>query len=147
VALMPAVVEWDRLRTWNRDLALAVVFGLASAPWTYGFVAALDMPLWPAFVGSATVFAVGDHPRSFRRALSSNLVGVAYAASTLAVVAAVGGGVPVLSLTVGVFMFVASLHAFVPAVSYTPGLFSGMRRSSASTRRGRRSPDCPDSSR
>ena len=34
------------------------MFGLASVRRTHGFVAGLDVPLWPSFVASATVYAV-----------------------------------------------------------------------------------------
>jgi hypothetical protein len=40
-------------------------------------------------------------------------------------VAPLGGGPVVLSLTVGAFMFLASLHEFVPLLSFTPGGFFG----------------------
>ena len=36
-----------------------------------------------------------------------------------------GGGVVALSVVVGVFMFLASLHEFVPLLSFTPGGFFG----------------------
>lgn len=120
------LVEWNRLSAGNRSLALAVVFGLASVPWTYGFVAELRLPLWPAFVGSATVFATGGGIRGLRRAAASNLAGVAYGAATLAHVDGVlGSGVVALSVVVGAFMFLAGLHAFVPPLSFTPGAFLG----------------------
>ena len=52
-------VPIDRLSEWNDVWALAAVFGLASVSWTYAFVGPLDVPLWPAFVASATFFAAG----------------------------------------------------------------------------------------
>lgn len=109
--------------TW----ALAVAFGLASVPWTYAFVAGLGIPLWPSFVASATYFAAdADGVRGAKRAAASILAGVSYAALTIVVVnAALGGGAVALSLVVGVFMFLATLHAFVPALSFTPGAFFG----------------------
>lgn len=119
-------VDWDGLTTWNRGLALAVLFGVASIPWTYAFVAELEIPLWPAFIGSATVFAAGGGIDGLRRGYASNLAGIGYAAATLALVDGyLGGGVVAMSLVVGAFMFVASLHAFVPLLSFTPGAFFG----------------------
>jgi len=53
-------VRWERVREWNDTWALAVVFGLASVPWTYAFVAGLRIPLWPSFIASATFYAAGD---------------------------------------------------------------------------------------
>ena len=120
------LVRWDRLTEWNRDWSLAVVFGLASIPWTYGFVAGLHIPLWPAFIASATFFAAGEGLDGVARGYASNAVGIAYAAATLALVDGTGGnGVVLLSLLVGVAMFLASLHEFVPLLSFTPGGFFG----------------------
>jgi fatty acid desaturase len=113
--------------SWNRTWSLAVAFGLASVPWTYGFVVGLKIPLWPSFVASATFYATdADGLTGLSRAYASNLSGVAYAAATVAVVDAVFGGGPVaLSVVVGAFMFLASLHDFVRPLSFTPGAFFG----------------------
>jgi len=116
---------------WSEVWPLAIVFGVVSVPWTYGFVAGLGIPLWPSFVASATYFAArrdgaGDaRGRALLRALASNGAGIAYAAGTLAVVAAVDGGPVVLSLVVGVAMFLAALHGAIPVVSFAPGGFFG----------------------
>jgi len=119
-------LEWERLTAWGEPWALAVVFGVASVPWTYGFVAGLDLPLWPAFIASATYFAAGHGPKAFVRGYASNLVGAGYGAATLAIVDGVlGGSVLALSLVVGGFMLLASLHAAVPLLSFTPGGFLG----------------------
>ncbi len=57
---------------------------------------------------------------------ASNLAGIVYAVLTLALVEAyLGGGVVALSVVVGAFMFLASLHEFVPLLSFTPGGFFG----------------------
>jgi len=111
----------------DETLALAVVFGLASVPWTYAFVAGLHIPLWPSFVASATFYAVdGGGLDGVKKAYASNAAGIAYAALTLAIVEGLlGGGVVTLSIVVGAFMFLASLHDFVPVLSFTPGAFFG----------------------
>ena len=49
----------ERVRGWDETWSLAVVFGLASIPWTYAFVAGLEIPLWPSFIASATFYAAG----------------------------------------------------------------------------------------
>jgi hypothetical protein len=119
-------LESDRLTKWNRTWALAAVFGLASIPWTYGFVAELEIPLWPAFIASATYFAADGGVNGLVRGYTSNVAGIVYGAATLALVDAFfGGSVTALSVTVGAFMFLASLHAFVPLLSFTPGTFFG----------------------
>jgi hypothetical protein len=119
-------LEIDRLTEWNRTWALAAVFGLASIPWTYGFVAGLEIPLWPAFIASATYFAADGGVDGLVRGYTSNFTGIVYGAATLALVDVFfGGGVIALSVTVGAFMFLASLHAFVPLLSFTPGAFFG----------------------
>lgn len=113
--------------TADRDgqLALAVVFGAASVPWTYAFVAGLHIPLWPSFIASASFYAAGGGLDGLIRGYASNLAGILYAAATLVIVAALGGGPLALSLVVGAFMLLASLHAVVPLLSFTPGGFFG----------------------
>ena len=115
----------DRVGRWNETWALAAAFGLASVPWTYGFVAGLDLPLWPSFVASASFFAAGGGVAGLVRGATGNLVGIVYAVGTLVVAGAVGGGPVALSLVVGAAMFLASLHAFVPWLSFAPATFFG----------------------
>lgn len=104
---------------------LAVLFGLASVPWTYGFVAGLEIPLWPSFIASATFFAAGGGRAGLARGMASLTAGAAYAWATLAFTGWLGGGDLVLALLVGVAMLVASLHAYVPGLDFTPGGFFG----------------------
>lgn len=119
-------LDGDRLAEWNDTWALAIVFGLASVPWTYAFVAGLHIPLWPSFVASATFYAAGGGIEGIKRGYASNAAGIAYAAATLAIVDALLGGGPVaLAVVVGAFMFLASLHEFVPLLSFVPGGFFG----------------------
>lgn len=119
-------ITWERVTEWNKTWALAVVFGVASVPWTYAFVVGLQIPLWPSFIASATFYAAGNGIHGLARGYASNLVGIVYAALTLAVVDSfLGGGVLALSFVVGAFMFLASLHEFVPLLSFTPGGFFG----------------------
>jgi hypothetical protein len=115
----------DRDRLADRGVwSLAAVFGVASVPWTYAFVTA-GVPLWPSFVASATYYAAGEGRGAYVRATASNAAGVAYAVGTLAAVDALGGGTVTLAVVVGVAMFLASLHAAVPLLSFTPGGFFG----------------------
>lgn len=111
---------------WNETWSLAVVFGIASVPWTYGFVAGLDLPLWPSFVAAATVYAAGGGIDGLIRGSAGNLAGLVYAAATIGIVdGALGGGVAALSLVVGAFMFVASLHPLVRPRAFAPAAFFG----------------------
>lgn len=128
------LVARERLPASKGTVALAVVFGLASVPWTYAFVAGLELPLWPSFVASATYFAAdaaADDAAAARRealvrAVASNASGIAYAAATILLVeAALGGGALALSLAVGLAMFLASLNEHLPGLSFTPGAFFG----------------------
>lgn len=106
--------------------SLATVFGIASVPWTYAFVAVLHVPLWPSFVASATYYAAGDGVEALLRGYASNFAGIVYAAATLAIVDwTLGGGPLALAIVVGAFMFLASLHGAVPLLSFTPGGFFG----------------------
>lgn len=103
----------------RRDRALAVVFGAVSVPWTYAFVVG-GLALWPSFVASASFYAADE---SLWRSFLANAAGIAYGAATLAIVAHLGGGPVILSLVVGAFMFLASLHD--AAGLFTPGGFLG----------------------
>lgn len=119
-------INWNRATEWNKGWSLALVFGLASIPWTYGFVAGLEIPLWPSFIASATFYAAGSGLYGLSQAYASNLAGILYAAATLFLVETfLGGGVLALSIVVGAFMLIASLHEFVPLLSFTPGAFFG----------------------
>lgn len=110
----------------RRVWIMALLFGGISVAWTYGFEQIPDLPLWPAFIASATVFAAGGGPSGLGRGLAANLVGAIYAWLTLWVVAAwLGGGTLALSLVVGAAMLVASLHPLVPGLRFTPGAFLG----------------------
>jgi hypothetical protein len=112
----------ERTDTWQ----LAVVFGLASVPWTYGFVAGLDLPLWPSFIAAATFYAAGRGRAGLVRGYAGNLLGILYAAATLAIVdGLLGGTVLALAVVVGAFMFLASLHPFVAPLSFAPAAFLG----------------------
>ena len=115
----------DRPAEWNETWALALAFGLASVPWTYAFVAGLHLPLWPSFVASASFFAAGGGLDGLVRGYFGNLAGIGYAVATILVTGAVGGGPVTLSFVVGAFMLLASLHAFVPGLSFTPAAFFG----------------------
>jgi hypothetical protein len=115
-----------RLAGWDETWALALVFGLASIPWTYAFVAGLSLPLWPSFIASATFYAAGGSIEGLKRGYASNAAGIAYAAATLLIVDTfLGGSVLALSVVVGAFMSLASLHEYVPLLSFTPGGFFG----------------------
>ena len=66
------------------------------------------MPLWPAFVASATFFAAGGGLQGLANGYASNLAGIVYAALTLAIVdGLLGGGLLALSV-VGAFMLLAA---------------------------------------
>lgn len=116
----------SRVAGWDDTWVLAVVFGLASIPWTYAFVAKLHLPLWLSFIASATFYAAGGSVEGIKRGYVSNFAGIVYAVATIWIVDAFfGGGVVALSVVVGVFMFLASLHDYVPLLSFTPRGFFG----------------------
>ena len=123
--LQPTSRGTDHVGEWNETWALAVAFGVASVPWTYAFVAEFHLPLWPSFVASASFFAAGGGVAGLVRGYVGNVAGIGYAVATLLVVGAVGGGPLALALVVGAFMLVASLHAFVPRLGFSPAAFFG----------------------
>ena len=118
---------WRRVReSWTETWSLAVVFGLASIVWTYVFVAELHLPLWPSFIASASFYAAGGGFQGLKRGYASNVTGIVYATVTISIVNMyLGGGDVVLSVVVGVFMFLASLHEYISLLSFTPGGFFG----------------------
>ncbi len=117
-------VDTDALGQWSETWSLAVVFGVASVPWTYVFVTG-GVPLWPSFIASASFYAAGGGLDGLVRGYASNLAGILYGAATLVVAAALGGGTVALSVVVGLFMLLASLHEAVSPLSFTPGGFFG----------------------
>ncbi|MFB6254462.1 MAG: DUF1097 domain-containing protein [Halobacteriaceae archaeon] len=120
------LVTWERVTERNETWLLAIVFGLASIPWTYALVAGLHIPLWPSFIASATYYSVGDGLKGLSKGYASNVAGIIYAALTIVIVSRYfGGEVLALSFVVGLFMFLASLHDFIPLLSFTPGGFFG----------------------
>lgn len=65
----------------------------------YGFVAGLEIPLWPAFIASSTFYAAGSGLDGLQRAYASNFTGIIYAAATLLIVETLlDGGVLALSI-------------------------------------------------
>jgi hypothetical protein len=123
---MPGSSEGEPAEAGARPAyAMAIVFGLLSVPWTFGFEQVAGLPLWPSFLASASFFAAGGGPRGLTRSLANNALGALYAAATLALVASAGLGVVGLSLLVGAGMFAASLHALVNRLSFTPAAFVG----------------------
>ena len=115
-----------RITGWDETWALAIVFGLASIPWTYAFVAGFDLPLWPSFIASATFYAAGCGLDGLKQGYASNAAGIFYATATLWIVnSLLSGGALALSVTVGAFMAIAALDQYVPLLSFTPGGFFG----------------------
>ncbi len=104
---------------------MAVVFGVVSVPWTFGFGLVEGLPLWPSFIASASFFAAGGGVGGLRRSLLANILGAAYAAATLLLVDAGAWNLLGLSVLVGVFMLLASLHDLAPRHLYGPGGFLG----------------------
>ena len=100
----------------------ALVFGIASIPWTYLF-ALFQIPLWPSFIASASFFASG---KKFFKSYLNNLIGIIYAALTLLFARDIfRSSVLWLSIIVGIFMFIGSLHYMLKLLSFLPAVFLG----------------------
>lgn len=114
----------DAVETEEEEgVVLAVVFGIASVPWTYAFVVT-GVPLWPSFISSASFYASDGGVKGLTVSFFNNSAGILYAAATLALVDGYfGGSIVALSLVVGFFMFVGSLHE--PLVGFAPAVFLG----------------------
>ncbi len=109
----------------NKNLAVAVIFGLVSVPWTYLF-GIFNLVLWPSFIASASFFASGAKARGFLRSYLNNFLGIAYAAITILITDSLfGSDLLWLSIFVGILMFVASMHYLVRQLSFMPATFFG----------------------
>jgi hypothetical protein len=106
-------------------VALALSIGILIAGWTYLALGVAALPVWAGIVAWGCFFAAGGKTTGLSKTIASNLSGVLWAFLALTLWNRFGGGVPMLSLLVGIAAFIMVVQAKIPALSFIPGAFLG----------------------
>ena len=106
-------------------VALALSIGILIAGWTYLALGVAALPVWAGIVAWGCFFAAGGKTQGLVKTIAANLSGVFWAWLALYLSNNFGGGVPLLSLLVGVAAFAMVVQAKIPALSFIPGAFLG----------------------
>ena len=106
-------------------VALALSIGILIAGWTYLAVGVAALPVWAGIIAWGCFFAAGGKTTGLAKTIASNLSGVLWALLALTLWNRLGGGVPMLSLLVGIAAFIMVIQAKIPALSFIPGAFLG----------------------
>jgi len=106
-------------------VALALSIGILIAGWTYLALGVAALPVWAGIVAWGCFFAAGGKTAGLTKTIATNLSGVLWAFLALFLWNRFGGGVPMLSLLVGIAAFIMVVQAKVPALSFIPGAFLG----------------------
>jgi hypothetical protein len=106
-------------------VALALSIGILIAGWTYIALGVAALPVWAGIVAWGCFFAAGGKTTGLTKTIASNLSGVLWAFVALYLWNRFGGGVPMLSLLVGLAAFIMVVQAKIPALSFIPGAFLG----------------------
>ena len=106
-------------------VALGISIGILIAVWTYVALGVAALPVWAGIVAWACFFAAGGKTTGLTKTIAANLSGVFWAWLALTVWNAIGGGVPVLALLVGLVALMMVVQAKIAALSFIPGAFLG----------------------
>jgi len=106
-------------------VALALSIGVLIAGWTYVALGPGALPVWAGIVAWGCFFAAGGKTEGLMKTLASTLSGVLWAFVALTVWNKFGGGLPVLSVLVGLAAVGMVLQAKIPTLSFIPGAFLG----------------------
>jgi hypothetical protein len=106
-------------------VALAISIGVLIAGWTYVALGVAALPVWAGIVAWGCFFAAGGKTTGLTKTLASNLAGVFWAFVALRATESFGGGLPILSIMVGLAALFMVLQAKIPALSFIPGSFLG----------------------
>jgi hypothetical protein len=106
-------------------VALAISIGILITGWTYIALGPGALPVWAGIIAWGCFFAAGGKTTGLSKTIASNLSGVLWAFLALQAAKSFGGGVPVLSVCVGVAALFMVLQAKIPALSFIPGAFIG----------------------
>jgi len=106
-------------------VALGLSIGILIAGWTYVALGPGALPVWAGIVAWGCFFAAGGKTQGLMKTIAANLSGVLWAFLALTASARLGGGLPVLSVLVGIAALFMVLQAKIPALSFIPGAFLG----------------------
>jgi len=106
-------------------VALAISIGILIAGWTYVALGPGALPVWAGIMAWACFFAAGGKTQGLTKTIAANLSGVFWAFVALTAWNKFGGGVPVLSILVGLAALFMVLQAKISALSFIPGAFIG----------------------
>lgn len=106
-------------------VALAISIGILIAGWTYVALGVAALPVWAGIIAWGCFFAAGGKTTGLSKTVASNLSGVLWAFLALKAAESFGGGLPILSVMVGVAALIMVLQAKIPALSFIPGAFLG----------------------
>ena len=106
-------------------VALGLSIGILIAGWTYVALGPGALPVWAGIVAWGSFFAAGGKTEGLTKTIASNLSGVLWAFLALTAAQRFGGGVPVLSILVGIAALFMVLQAKIPTLSFIPGAFLG----------------------
>lgn len=106
-------------------VALGISIGILIAAWTYVALGVAALPVWAGIVAWGCFFAAGGKTTGLTKTIASNLSGVLWAFLALKASESFGGGVPVLSVMVGVAALIMVLQSKIPVLSFIPGAFLG----------------------
>ena len=106
-------------------VALAISIGILIAGWTYVALGPAALPVWAGIVAWGCFFAAGGKTTGLTKTIASNLSGVLWAFLALQAAKSFGGGLPVLSLCVGLAALFMVLQSRVAVLSFIPGAFLG----------------------
>jgi hypothetical protein len=106
-------------------VALALSIGILIAGWTYLALGVAALPVWAGIIAWGCFFAAGGKTTGLTKTIAANLSGVLWAFCALYLSTRFGGGVPMLSLLVGIAAFIMVMQSKIPALSFIPGAFIG----------------------
>ena len=106
-------------------VALGISIGILIAIWTYIALGVAALPVWAGIIAWGCFFAAGGKTVGLTKTIATNLSGVLWAFLALTAWNNFGGGVPVLSVLVGIAALLMVLQAKIPALSFIPGAFLG----------------------
>jgi Protein of unknown function (DUF1097) len=106
-------------------VALGLAIGILIAGWTYVALGVAALPVWAGIVAWGCFFAAGGKTEGLVKTIASNLSGVLWAFLALFLANRFGGGVPILSVLVGLAAFGMVVQAKIPALGFIPGAFLG----------------------
>lgn len=106
-------------------VALALSIGVLIAGWTYVALGPGALPVWAGIVAWGCFFAAGGKTEGLMKTIASNLSGVLWAFLALTAWNSFGGGLPLLSVLVGIAAIGMVLQAKIRTLAFIPGAFLG----------------------